>query len=170
MRTGLQEEIALWQNITGSGISAVLNGLADSIIQGDNRLGVALHQFGLSLIKLGTAQIALGLVEKLAETLGAGKIATGSILIGAGIALSAATAGVARSSTNATSAATGFVSPSVPNVPSVPTPTSNGISSNIQPVNINIVGRWEVEGYKLISVINAAEQKNLRVTGRRQLI
>ena len=125
------------------------------------------------MIKLGSAQLAFGIAEKVFNTGGPeAKIAGGLALIAAGGLLALATSGANRANRNALSAGGGAAGIGSYSAPSY-TPVSVGTAANNiidRSVNINIVGRLEAEGSKLVAVIQAEQFKNVRVTGRRQLV
>ena len=139
------------------------------------QLGDFIQQLGVQLILAAGAKklIDEGILSLATFLGGTGALIAGITAYAAGTAIKAGARNRSAAISNFSGRGGGsFGGGGIRTVGTPPTLSLNAPTSGttVQPININIIGRLEADGSQLIAVINAAEQKNVRVTGRRQLV
>ena len=163
------------------GFAAALQGIFNTegidVRSGLQQLGNQVSfQIGNYLQQVGKDLIFAGGVQKLIDKAAAGlaAIGGGAGAIYAGIAAFAAGTAIKAGARNRrASISRGITSANPTNRATNQTPNTLGTFGGgtvVRPINIIIGGRLEADGDKLIAVINAAESRNVRVTGRRKLV
>ena len=138
------------------------------------QIGDFLQQTGKTLILAGGLQELIDKALLALGTIGSGAtlLAAGGLAYAAGTAIKAGARNRGANIGRFTgSGSGGGGSGNISNVGNPPTLSLNAPTSStvVQPINLNLSGGWVVRGSDLITVINSADEKNVKVLGKRLL-